>query len=152
MAEKPVEIGKEVPPALVIALIEFRKLKEQQAHVLLERLTRFEEGLGEQVGIQEILVGLPGSESETRQVREFLDGDFISHFEGKLKVFRHLRNHPFNVMLIGKLVVGGIDADRIEDLGVFGQAIPVEAAFREFASSDVAVLIVKHPAPAGVFP
>jgi len=54
-----------------------------------------------EVGIEEILVGLAGPGAKTRQVREFLEGDLIGHFEGEQKVRWDLRNHALDVAALG---------------------------------------------------
>jgi hypothetical protein len=46
------------------------KTRKQNAHIPFERLTGFQEGLGEQVAIQEILVRLASAHPEARQVGE----------------------------------------------------------------------------------
>src|SRR2546427_5518718 len=43
---------------------------------------------GEQVGVQEILVGLACSETEPRQVAEFFDRHFVGDFEREQEIFR----------------------------------------------------------------
>ena len=82
--------------------------------------------MGEQVGIQEILVWLPGAQAKPWQVREPLDRDLVRDLDAELKILRHVRNHASQIPVVGEFVIGGIDADRFEDFGVFGQAIPVE--------------------------
>ena len=56
------------------------------------------------------------------------------------------------VLLARESVVGGIDADGFEDLGVFAQALALKPGLGELAPVFVAAAVVKHPAPAGVFP
>ena len=55
-------------------------------------------------------------------------------------------------MRAGGDVVGGIDADGLEDLGVFSEAVPLEPCFSELAPVLVAGAVVKRSAPAGVLP
>jgi len=54
--------------------------------------------------------------------------------------------------MVGKLVIGGIDADSLEDLGVFSQAIRVEPALGEFATRNIFLSVVEMPALTGIFP
>src|SRR6185295_5802011 len=101
--------------------MKLRELNHEQADVLPERLAGLEECGREQVGVQKILVWLPSARPKSWQVREFLNGDLIGHFEREKEIGRHLRGQTFEVSLIRKSVVGGIDANRFEDLRVFGQ-------------------------------
>jgi hypothetical protein len=55
-------------------------------------------------------------------------------------------------LLAREVVVGGIDTDRLEDLAVFRQAVPLEPSFGKLAPVFVAGAVVEHPAPAGIFP
>ena len=115
-------------------------------------LAGLQERLREQVGVEEVLVGLPGLLAETVQLGELLDGDGVGHLQAEQEVVRRLDDHAFQILLAGEGVVGGIDADGLEDLGVFGEAVPLEPGFGELAPVFVAGAVVEHPAPAGVFP
>ncbi len=80
------------------------------------------------------------------------DRDFIGCFEGKLKVFRDLVDKPAQVFISGEGIVGSVNAHRFEYLGVFFEADPIEASFRELPSVDVSSFVIQLMAPAGVFP
>ena len=111
-----------------------------------------QERLREQIGVEEVLVGLPGLLAETVQLGKLLDRDGVGHLQAEQEVVRRLVDHAFQVLLAGEGVVGGIDADGLEDLGVFRQAVTLEPGFGELAPVFVAGAVVEHPAPAGVFP
>ena len=150
--QKLVQVGHEIPAMLVIARIKLGELENEHADVLLERLKRFHERRRKQIRVQEILVWLSGPLAKTRQVREFLDRDFIGDFEREQEIRRHLRHHFFDVAMVREPVIPGVNANRLERLGVFGQAIALKPRFGKLAARDVSALIVNHPAPAGVFP
>ncbi len=82
-------------------------------------LARLQERLHEQVGVEEILVGLPGLLAEPVQLGIFLDGDGVGHLQAEQEVVRRLEDHALQILLAGEGVVGGINADGLEDLGVF---------------------------------
>ena len=56
------------------------------------------------------------------------------------------------VIRLGKLIVACIDTHRGIRLGVFGQAGLVELGLREFATGQIAALVVNEAAPAGILP
>jgi hypothetical protein len=47
---------------------------------------------------------------------------------------------------------GGIDADGLEDLGIFSKAAPLEPRLGKLSPVFVSSAVVDHSAPAGVFP
>jgi hypothetical protein len=108
--------------------------------------------LANRSALRRFSLGLPPADTVPGQVGELLDGDFIRHLEAEEKILRHLRQHAFEVAPVGKPVIGAIDADGFEDLGVFAQAVLLEPGFRHLAPVFVAAWIVKHSTPAGVFP
>ena len=141
----------ELPSALEVARGKVRELKEQHPKVRLKRLARAEERRGKEAGIEEILIGCAGAPAKPRQVGVVLDGDAVGHLEREPEIRGHLAGKPFEEMLIGKLVVSGINADRLEHLRIFRQAKPLESGLREPAVPDVTVVGVELPEPAGYF-
>ena len=63
-----------------------------------------------------------------------------------------MRNHALDVAALGESVIPGVNADRLEHLGVFRQAALLEAGFSKLAAIHVSLLVVKHSSPAGIFP
>src|SRR5205823_13925510 len=86
----------------------------------------------------------------TREVGELFDGDFVGDLEGELKIGGNGLNHVFEVTVVGEFVVGG--ADGLEDVGVFGKAVFLEAAPGEASAKDVSRFVVKYPEPTAIFP
>ena len=121
---------------------------------MLERTASqgFRNAFTNKVRVEEVLVGLPGLLAKTVELGELLDGDGVRHLQAEQEVVRRLVDHAFEILLAGKGVVGGVDADGLEDLGVFSEAVTLEPGFGELAPVFVAGAVVEHPAPAGVFP
>src|ERR1017187_1355995 len=84
--------------------------------------------------LQDLLVYLIAQLNKFPRDQNFVLGDRI---ETKLldvqEVIRRLGDHAFQILLAGEAVIGGIDADRLEDLGVFSEAVPLEPGFGELA-------------------
>ena len=99
-----------------------------------------------------MFIEFAGAGTVARQVGEFLDGDFIGHLECELKIVRHLGDEAGEIFFVGKFVVGGVHANCLEGLGVFGQAIFLESRHGEFAAIDVMGFVVDQSAPARIFP
>src|ERR1035438_10439608 len=111
-----------------------------------------EESIRKQIRVEKMLVRLASAMTESGQIREFLDGDFIGDFESELEIRRHLRGESFKKFLAGERVICGIHTDRFENLGVFTKAIPLEPCFGDLAPILVTRGGVKLPKPALVFP
>src|SRR5580765_4554640 len=118
------------------------KLEHEQTNVLSERLASREETGREQIGVEEILVGLAGAKPETGKVGELLHRDLVGDFEGEEEIARHLGDHSFEVTVVGEFVVRSINADSLKDLGILGQAIPFETRLSELCPPDIAGFIV----------
>jgi hypothetical protein len=69
-----------------------------------------------------------------------------------LEIVRHLCDEACEIFFVGKFVIGGVHANRLECLGIFGQTIFLESRHGEFAAKDVTRFVVEHSAPAGIFP
>jgi len=80
------------------------------------------------------------------------NGDGVGHLQPKPEVIRRLVDHAFQILLAREIVVSGIDADSFENLGIFRQALPVEARHGELSPVFVAGAVVEHPEPARIFP
>ena len=117
-----------------------------------ERLTRFQEGVNEQFGVEEVAVGFASLDAEARQVGEPLQRDVVGHFEGEEKIVRHFLNKARQIFGGGKLVVGRIHTDGFERLGILCQAIALEPGLGKFPPVVVALFVVDLPCPARVFP
>ncbi len=87
-----------------------------------------------------------------RQLGELLDRDFVGDLEGKQEIRRDLRNQAVEVAAVRKRVVGGIDANALEDFGVLGEALLLKTGFGELSPVGVARLVVEHAAPTRVLP
>ncbi len=111
-----------------------------------------QERLCEQIGVEEVLVGLPGLLAKTVELRKLLDSDGVGHLQPEQEVVRRLGDHTFQILRAGEGVVGGIDADRLEDLGVFREAVTLEPGFGKLAPVFIAGAVIKHPAPARILP
>ena len=118
----------------------------------LHGLARLQKRLREQIGVEEVLVGLPGLLPKAVEFRELLDCDGVGHLEAEQEIVRGLGDHAFQILLAGKGVVGGIDADGLEDLGVFRKRVPLESSLGKLAPVFVAGAVVDRSAPAGVLP
>ena len=148
LGEEAVEISDEVPTVLVVGGVEPAELEHQQTDVVPERLTRFQERVNEQFGVEEVLVWLSRLHSETGQVGEPFQRDVVGHFEGEEEIARHLFDQSAQVFGGRKLVIGGIYADRFEDLRVFGEAVPFKPGLGKLPSVAVALFVVNLPTPA----
>jgi hypothetical protein len=91
---------------------------------------------------------LPGLLPKAVERGELLDGDGVCHLQPEHEVVRRLKDHALEVLLAGKGVVGSIDADGLEDLGVFREAVPLEPSLGKLVPVFVAGAVVEHPAPA----
>src|SRR5664279_3727639 len=90
--------------------------------------------------------------TEPGQIREFLYRDFIGDFETKLKIRRHLGSQSFEIFLRWERVIRCVNADRLEHLGIFFQAITLKPCLGNLASVLVTRWRVKLAEPAVIFP
>ncbi len=127
LGQKPIQHGHEVPPMAEILGIKVRELKDEDADLVLHPVEGAEERLLEEVGIQEVLVGLASQSAKAREVGVVLDGDGVCDLEAKTERIRDLFAQAFEVLRGGKLVVAGIHADGWKYLCVFSQAFPLES-------------------------
>jgi hypothetical protein len=74
------------------------------------------------------------------------------NLEAELEIRWYLRGQALEILAGGEGVVGSIHADGLEDLGVLGQAVLLEAGLGEFASVEIAGLVVDHAPPPWVLP
>ena len=117
-----VEIGNKIAPVFVIGRPKPAEFKHQQADGVGHCLAGLEKCFIEQLGIQEILVWFAGLVAEWIQLGKFFDSNRVCHFEAEQKVILGLIYHAFKVLLAGKVVIRGIDANGLEHLGIFAQA------------------------------
>jgi hypothetical protein len=132
--------------------METRELEHQDADLRSNRLARLKKSAGESIRVQEVLVHGPLACAEARQVGEALDRDGVGHLEPEPEIRWHLRGQALEILAAGEGVVGRIHADGLEDLGVLGQAVLLEAGLGELAPVEVAGLVVDHAPPAWVLP
>src|SRR5262249_429052 len=147
-----IQVSDKITPMLVIGLPKTRELEHEQTDIGTDRFTRLQEAFREKLGIEEILIRFPGKVAKTIEVRKFFHGDGIGHFEPEEKIFRHLIRQAFQVLLAGEGIIGGIDANRLEDFRIFAEAIPVETTFRKFPVPLVAYWVIQRAAPTRIFP
>ena len=107
--------------------MEAGKLEHEHADVRPEWFARLQECLGEQVGVQEMLIGLAGAGAKAGEMGKLFDRNGVGHLEGKLKTGRHLGNEVAEIICVREFVVGGVHANGFEHLGVFGQAVLFKA-------------------------
>src|SRR2546427_1675144 len=150
--QKRIEGIDEVAAAGELARVKMRKLEDEQSDFLFEWFARGNEGRVECFSVQEILVRLPRAHTEARQFRELLDRDFVGDLEGKQEIRRDLRNQAVEVAAVRKRVVGGIDANALEDFGVLGEALLLKTSFGELSPVGIARLVVEQAAPAPGLP
>ncbi len=117
----------------VVARVKSGKLKHQEPNLPAKRFAGSEERVCKQLSIQEMLVRIPRPMAEAGQIRKFLHRDFIGDLEGELKIRRHQRCQTFEIFLRWKCVICRIDADRLENFGLFAEAIPLKLSFGDLA-------------------
>ena len=61
------------------------------------------------------------------KIGESFHGDFVGYFESELEIGRDLGSEALERPDSRKCVIGGVNTDGFEDLGVFAQAISLEA-------------------------
>lgn len=152
LAEKPIKVGDKITAMGIIGRPKAGELEHEHADLGPDGLARSEKAGDEKAGVEVLLVWLARKGGETFEVRKFFNRDGVSNLEGKLKIIRDLSSQVLQVFLRGKRVVSGIDADGLEDLGIFGEAIAVEAGLSELAAVFVTRGVIKRAAPARVFP
>ena len=136
--EKPVEVGNEIAAMFVIRGPEPGKLEHEDADFGADFFAWFQECVREEVGVEEVRVRVACFGAETGEIGKFLDGDGVGDLEAELKIVGHLISEFVEIIGAREIIVGGIDADGIEDFGVFAEAIPFEACFGELATILVA--------------
>lgn len=68
-----------------------------------------------------------------------------------LEIAGHLLDQSRQVFLGWKLVVGSINADRLERLCILNEAVPLESGLGEFPPVVVTLLVVDLPRPTEYF-
>ena len=129
VSQERIERLDEVAAPGEVSRIKVGKFEHQQADIILELLAGPDKRGRKKIGIQKVLVWLPGSQAVAWQVRKPFDGDFVGDFERKAEILRHLVDHATQVIAVGKFVIGSVDAYGWENFSVFGQAILFEPAF-----------------------
>lgn len=81
-------------------------------------------------------------DAETGQVGEPFQRYVVGHFEDEEKISRHLLDQSPQIFGGRTLVVGSINADRLEHLSVFNKAAPLESGLGKFPSEAVTLLVV----------
>src|SRR3954451_17173434 len=89
---------------------------------------------GEQVDVEEGLVGLAGDLPVPRMLRPGLDGDVLGDLEAEQEVRRCRLEEPRPVVGRGELVEREVAADGGERLRVFGEAGVLELLLRVLAA------------------
>src|SRR5437899_5311397 len=125
-AQEGIEVGNETPAALIVTRPEARELEHQHAHFLANGFARSEERRREQVGVQEIPIRLSGLCTETVELGKLFDGKRIGHLEAESETVRHLICQPLQILVTRKIVIRRIDANGLENLRVFAQAVTLE--------------------------
>jgi hypothetical protein len=97
--------------------------RDSVSGVFSERFAGLQERFRKQLGIQEVFIGLASQVNEAREIRKLLYHDGVGHLKREQEPVRGLANHSFQVLSAGKIVIGRVDADRFEDLRIFGKAV-----------------------------
>lgn len=116
------------------------------------RLARFEEGATEQLSVQEVFIRFAGANSKAIEVRKLLQRDFVGDLETKLKIRRNFFSQTSEILVAGKRIVGRINANRLEHLRVFAQAVPLKTRLGHLAPILVSCGRVELAEPALVSP
>lgn len=152
LTEETVEVGDEIASASVVAGMEVGELEHEQADLVAMDGAGGEESVPEEVGVEEVGVDLALTRAEPREFREVPQGDVVGDLEGKPESIGDLGGEAGEVFGRGEGVIGGIDADGAEGLGVFGEAIAFESGVAEFAAIQVTGFVVERADPPGIFP
>lgn len=96
---------------LEVAFVEMRELENQRTNFPPERLARIEECGAKQIRVQKARIFHPGACAMPRMTRKMLDGDLIGELEGEAEPIRHLPAEFFEIPLIGKSVIAGVNAN-----------------------------------------
>src|SRR5205085_12504429 len=108
-------VRSEVAPGFIITIMKLREFQKQHADLRLERFTGTEKVRGKKLRIQEVLVGSACTEAESGQVAESLDGDFVRDFKAEQKIIGDSIRQKIQVAAVGEFVIGGIDANGLEN-------------------------------------
>ena len=152
LPEEGIERGNEVAQALEVRRIKDGEFEDEHAGFPVMRRERAEEGVDEKFGLEEVFVLRPGAVAEAVELGKFFHRDFVGHFVAQPEVVGNLRAKAREEFIRGKAVVAGIDADGWKGVGVFLEALGLEAAGGNFAAREVALRVVDLPEPALVFP
>jgi hypothetical protein len=90
--------------------------------------------------------------AEAVELGKLFHRDFVGHFVAQPEVVGNLRAKAREEFIGGKTVVAGIDANGRKVVGVFFEALGLEAAGGEFAAREIALRVVDLPEPTLVFP
>jgi hypothetical protein len=108
----------------VIGRPEAREPEQEHALLVADGLAGLEERAREQLGVEEVGVGLTGLDAETVELGELLDGAGIGDFEAEPEIVGHLPGQSFAILAPREVVVDGVHADGLEHLGVYSSRQP----------------------------
>lgn len=111
------------------------ELQNEHPDLLLKILKRLQECRIEEVSIQEFTFDLPALSPNRGKFVNFLT--VIRNLERENKIFRDLRHQLLDVTLVWISVISGINTELFEDLGIFGQAIPLKPGLGKCPTGDV---------------
>ncbi|MFM1945093.1 MAG: hypothetical protein RI897_4075 [Verrucomicrobiota bacterium] len=152
LGEEGIEIGEEIASLGVVSGPEAGEFEDDEADLAADLGAGFEEARGEEVGVEEVGVGLAGARAEAFEVGEFADCDGVGDFESELEVWGDLFGEVGEVLGSGEVVISGVDTDCGEGFGIFREAVFFEAGFGVVTAVDIAVAGVDLVEPALVFP
>lgn len=151
-SEEGVQLGDEVPAVLEVAGVKPGELEDEEPGPVVVRAERVEEGGQEEAGVEEVRVVLAGEAAVAAELREVFDGDGVGDLVGEEEGGRDQIREAVEGLPIGEAVVGSIDANGREDLGVFGEAVAFEAGPCPASAAGVAFFGVELSGPPRILP